>query len=473
GSSLFGSSRLHLMRREPTGVRGCRCQCSAVAWATSWALWAVLPSRVAGVAEDVFASLRDLKQRLDSAVPPDGGELDKDALAAVYKESKALARQLDYTDQLSMYAWRLLLDSSMRLRRWKAVEVAAYGVMQTVHCREDAGCFQDAVLNGVLAGHRRGDREAAKKLFDHARRPGNPAVPFPSFDQLVPAKALQAESKAFWEASEIPLARLLEDNHEVILKELERLLPARSKAPASFLLPEDDSEDGYHTRRGIDFLKNAQELCGLEDPHGRRLPGGRPCWEEAMLYAAESGSSKSGRWIESVCRLAPRTCSLLQSRELTGDVGFDHVGVPGKACFIMLHPNSRIEAHSGPHNARLTVHLGLRIPEGSTIEVRGEVRAWEVGKAIVLDDSYVHHVPTLRTKTASSCWRTCGTRRRWGAAAASARGREPRGAARRRRLAASPRSCERVGGRADVPAAHVADTGCGQSGTALMRSGAL
>merc|ERR1712061_885609 len=69
-----------------------------------------------------------------------------------------------------------------------------------------------------------------------------------------------------------------------------------------------------------------------------------------------------------------------------------HTGVPGKASFIILHPNSKIAAHTGAQNGRLTVHLGLRIPKESYIEVRGERRSWSEGQVLILDDSYVHFV---------------------------------------------------------------------------------
>jgi aspartyl/asparaginyl beta-hydroxylase (cupin superfamily) len=85
-------------------------------------------------------------------------------------------------------------------------------------------------------------------------------------------------------------------------------------------------------------------------------------------------------------------------------------GVPfGYAFFSTLHANSRIAPHHGPMNFRLRVHLPLVVPEMTPatatadgertqrssavgINVGGIEQRWEEGSALVLDDSYVHHV---------------------------------------------------------------------------------
>merc|ERR1711908_49620 len=117
-----------------------------------------------------------------------------------------------------------------------------------------------------------------------------------------------------------------------------------------------------------------------------------------MFYAAEKAGGGVGHWSEEHCARAPKTCAVLQDAGLTGDIGLSHKGVPGKAGFVVLHPNSRIAAHTGVHNHRLTLHLGLKVPEGSFIRVRGEKQTWQEGRTLVLDDSFIHHVenPTLQ-----------------------------------------------------------------------------
>lgn len=68
------------------------------------------------------------------------------------------------------------------------------------------------------------------------------------------------------------------------------------------------------------------------------------------------------------------------------------------AFFSTLHPGSLISPHSSAMNLRLRVHLPLIVPDVWSeadkvgVECGGQKRVWEEGKAVVLDDSYVHHV---------------------------------------------------------------------------------
>lgn len=63
----------------------------------------------------------------------------------------------------------------------------------------------------------------------------------------------------------------------------------------------------------------------------------------------------------------------------------------GESCsFSALAPGSHITPHSGVANFRLTIHLGLIIPEDCELTVMGESRGWEEGRCIVFDDSFVH-----------------------------------------------------------------------------------
>lgn len=63
----------------------------------------------------------------------------------------------------------------------------------------------------------------------------------------------------------------------------------------------------------------------------------------------------------------------------------------GEACsFSALTPGSHIKPHCGVANFRLTIHLGLIIPEGCELSVNGESRGWEEGRCLVFDDSFTH-----------------------------------------------------------------------------------
>ncbi len=55
-----------------------------------------------------------------------------------------------------------------------------------------------------------------------------------------------------------------------------------------------------------------------------------------------------------------------------------------------LAPKSAIPPHTGETNARLVVHLPLIVPERCRYRVGNEWRIWEVGKALIFDDSIEH-----------------------------------------------------------------------------------
>jgi Aspartyl/asparaginyl beta-hydroxylase and related dioxygenases len=77
----------------------------------------------------------------------------------------------------------------------------------------------------------------------------------------------------------------------------------------------------------------------------------------------------------------------------------------GFAFFSTLHGKSYIKPHTGPMNLRLRIHLPLIVPKHVKpdaysvnpvtkcgLRVGDQIRSWEEGKVIVLDDSYEHEV---------------------------------------------------------------------------------
>ena len=58
--------------------------------------------------------------------------------------------------------------------------------------------------------------------------------------------------------------------------------------------------------------------------------------------------------------------------------------------FSCLQPSGHIVPHHGLMNVRLTVHLGLVVPQDCGIRVDHETRAWEAGRLLLFDDSYEH-----------------------------------------------------------------------------------
>ncbi|MDF5729620.1 MAG: aspartyl/asparaginyl beta-hydroxylase domain-containing protein [Rhizonema sp. PD38] len=96
-----------------------------------------------------------------------------------------------------------------------------------------------------------------------------------------------------------------------------------------------------------------------------------------------------GRKFEDNCLQCPETTQIIEA-------------IPrrtGVACFSALSPNTVIEPHWGPTNARLKCHLGLKIPSGCSIRVGNETRTWQEGKCLLFDDSFEHEVKINATSS--------------------------------------------------------------------------
>src|SRR6202042_2765893 len=92
-----------------------------------------------------------------------------------------------------------------------------------------------------------------------------------------------------------------------------------------------------------------------------------------------------GRKQEAHVARCPRTTALLAQ--------VPQLDVPGRgpsAFFSILDAHTRIPAHTGVTNTRVTVHLPLVVPPACGFRVGGEVREWKVGTAWVFDDTIEH-----------------------------------------------------------------------------------
>jgi aspartate beta-hydroxylase len=82
----------------------------------------------------------------------------------------------------------------------------------------------------------------------------------------------------------------------------------------------------------------------------------------------------------------PRTLALLESLPL--------MRIPNHAPEVvlsLLRPGAHIPPHFGSVNGRLIVHLPLIVPKDcGALCAAGEMRAWEEGRCLVFDDSFVH-----------------------------------------------------------------------------------
>ncbi len=60
------------------------------------------------------------------------------------------------------------------------------------------------------------------------------------------------------------------------------------------------------------------------------------------------------------------------------------------ALYSLLKPGTHIQPHHGLLNTRLICHVPLIAPEGCTLRVGNETRAWREGETLIFDDSFEH-----------------------------------------------------------------------------------
>jgi Aspartyl/Asparaginyl beta-hydroxylase len=109
-------------------------------------------------------------------------------------------------------------------------------------------------------------------------------------------------------------------------------------------------------------------------------------WREVVLFG--SGAQP---------HLAPFTSSLMRKYIPDATTLADQGG--GEIIFSVLGSKTRVRAHCGSTNLRLTAHLGLSIPslsvEDCGIRVADKWHSWKNGKVFVFDDSYEHEVKNM------------------------------------------------------------------------------
>lgn len=132
-------------------------------------------------------------------------------------------------------------------------------------------------------------------------------------------------------------------------------------------------ESSYETikRELLEILRHGR---GFEEP-GRiekHIVGGGS-WDQFWI---KDGFKK----YEENWALCPETKKLIDSLPRMGE----------SCTFSALTPGAHIKPHSGVANFRLTIQLGLIIPEDCELTVMEESRGWEEGRCIVFDDSFVH-----------------------------------------------------------------------------------
>ena len=102
-------------------------------------------------------------------------------------------------------------------------------------------------------------------------------------------------------------------------------------------------------------------------------------WDAFFFY-------RHGTRFEAAQQKCPNTSKVLESIDLCR---ID--GQSPEICFSVLQPGSRIEPHFGVTNARVVVHLPLRVPDACYLELTNVGRHyWKEGEPLVFDDTFEH-----------------------------------------------------------------------------------
>ena len=256
-----------------------------------------------------------------------------------------------------------------------------------------------------------GKPRAAAAVYGHALQtlaPGTP-LPAPIEAHLVHARKRVAENAALlgalFDARLAPLQPPDPTSRRRFDRCLDRILGRRaiySPEPTGILFPYLNNYEFFDRERfpWLSALEAAtepicEELLGVlsADQSGIEpyiaFDPGVPLRQWRELNHSRRWSAyflwNQGRREESHAARCPRTMAVLSQ--------IPQVDIPGHgptAFFSILDAHTKIPAHSGVTNTRLTVHLPLIVPGSCRFRVGGEIREWSRGDAWVFDDTIEH-----------------------------------------------------------------------------------
>jgi aspartyl/asparaginyl beta-hydroxylase (cupin superfamily) len=159
-------------------------------------------------------------------------------------------------------------------------------------------------------------------------------------------------SSPFWNKDDFKSAKILEENYNII-------------------------KDEYFKSKEISNGSSIENDYKLSD-HEKHLHQGNWEWFSYISKGTKQESFKNH---------FPKTNDILDSLD-------DKIeNLPFSYCFFSkLAPNSNINAHYGPCNIRVRIHLGLDVPPDCHLSVAEKKVQWEEGKCIAFDDTYLHEV---------------------------------------------------------------------------------
>ncbi len=129
----------------------------------------------------------------------------------------------------------------------------------------------------------------------------------------------------------------------------------------------------------------------VETPKGRPPPRNPllddPSWGACYLW-------KGGQRVDRNADRCPQTLAALAS----APIPYIRERSP-MALFSLLKPGTHIIPHHGLLNTRLIVHIPLIAPPECALRVGSQTRAWQMGEALVFDDSIEHEAWNRGTET--------------------------------------------------------------------------
>ncbi len=204
----------------------------------------------------------------------------------------------------------------------------------------------DAVLSALTPMEARRWREAGAILSGQSQ-------PYPSVCSQLHVPRLPAIP--FHERSAFAWVDALEASTEVITAELRSVM--------------DEAEGEFQPY--IAYQPGTPVNQWQELNHSKR-------WSSYFLW-------RNGQPVTEHLERCPETAKALAAVGMA-DIG----GLCPNAMFSVLAPHTLIPPHHGETNARLIVHLPLVVPEHCLYRVGFEQRRWNVGEALIFDDSIEH-----------------------------------------------------------------------------------
>jgi hypothetical protein len=439
-----------------------------------------VPTAPAAQVARMHTVLRELGELEQSA---SAAELEADTRSRVTDSCEYLAHKLGEKDLAVEYAMKMAADPVCQDRQ------------------QSGDCFKEMASKALCRLHELRRSEEATAYFDQIvalRSPrGLRLAPWPSEWQtpafyypdgrrldLFPDSPGQLRGKPWWDAGPDEPASLAE---------------AREQTEANFAQMQAE----------VVRLLSEAGAWQLEGDHDAVQSG---AWTEYMLYS-RSDDSDTPTWNDARCARVPTICRVFS--RLAGVAGTVNgigqdgqprplVQGPGQVTILRMAPGTRLEAHCGPQNSRLTAHLPLVVPSvaglpageaGLRIGPPGEDgefewRVWEEGKLMIFDDSFEHESrwpePTAEATVGggaaryvvyASLWHpdagtptTPSPEQQWDGTATRPRQKAGKGSSRRKRAAAHQEEKQQAAAAA-AAAAATGTAGKGHSSSSDSGSG--